>query len=94
MKIEVDGEPLVVKLAGDAVTVTRVIGRDRKKQVDILWEEPTVDRPSAAALLTALKRVAARQTARCTCDYAYGHSDHAEHCKSIHVAQEYVDSDD
>jgi hypothetical protein len=93
VKIEVDGETLMVLLEEDAVTVTRVIGRDRKNKTDIVWSQPTVDRPSAAALLATLKHVAARQTAPCTCGYHYGWSDHAEHCKSIRVAEEYRDED-
>jgi hypothetical protein len=39
-------------------------------------------------LVKKMKQVAALQTARCTCDYRQGFSDHAEHCLSIYVASD------
>lgn len=86
--MEVNGETLTVAMTEDGVTVSRVIGRDRKNKADILWVQSTVDRPTPGALLDTLTKVAAQPTAHCTCDYRYGYSDHAEHCKSIHVAEE------
>lgn len=87
MRIEVDGVELTVQV-GDSVKIHRVVGRDRKRKIDITSTLVLELAPSAAALLVKeLKRVAALQTARCTCDYRYGFSDHAEHCTSIYVAK-------
>jgi hypothetical protein len=44
----------------------------------------------------SVKRVTNLPTARCTCDYRYGFSDHAEHCQSIYKASDpggYYDDD-
>lgn len=95
MKIEVDGVELTVKqtIQGKRprrvyVDVKRVVGRDRKRKLDITSGIET-EVEDALSLLSVLKRVAKFQTARCTCDYRYGYSDHAEHCQSIYVASEY-----
>jgi len=67
------------------VKVNRKVGRDRKRKLDITCGiETQVE--DALALVRVLKQVAKLQTSRCTCDYRYGYSDHAEHCQSIHVA--------
>lgn len=97
MKIEVNGVELMinatVKGRRTYVSVKRVVGRDRKRKLDITSGIDT-QMESVAHLVELLERVAAMQTARCTCGYSYGYSDHAEHCRSIHVAKEYVDYDD
>lgn len=99
MKIEVDGVELTVKQTlvkrNVYVKVSRVVGRDRKRKLDITSGAET-EVKDALGLLELLKRVAKYQTARCTCDYRYGYSDHAEHCHSIYVAEYdggYVDDD-
>lgn len=86
-KIAVDGVELTVAQTGNFARVSKVIGRDRRRKIDITFgAEFPLDDPAAITLLKALKRVAATRTTRCTCDYRYGFSDHAEHCQSIHVA--------
>lgn len=93
MKIEVDGVELTVTLTGSSIKVTRVIGRDRKRKINITsGKEFRYSDP--IELLEKMKQVAKLQTARCQCDYQYGCSDHAEHCESIYKAHEYVDYDD
>ncbi len=91
MKIEVDGVELTVKQDGDFVSIKRVVGRDRERNLDITsglsFNIKNAIDPPAVALITRLKRVAKYQTARCTCGYHYGYSDHATHCRSIYVAQ-------
>jgi hypothetical protein len=76
---------------GTYVKVKRLVGRDRKRKLDLTGGIVTqLERGSEAiSLLTALKQVAAFRTVKCTCDYRYGYSDHAEHCQSIHVAKDY-----
>lgn len=99
-KIEVNGVELTVEqvIQGKRpqrvyVKVKRIVGRDRKRKIDITGGiETQVE--DALSLLRVLKQVAAFQTARCTCDYRYGYSDHAENCQSIYVAKEYIDHDD
>lgn len=67
------------------VKIKRVVGRDRKRKLDITSGiETQVE--DAVSFVGVLKRVAALPTARCTCDYRYGFSDHADHCQSIYVA--------
>lgn len=77
------------------VTVSRKVGRDRKRKLDIMgYIETKVE--DALDLVRVLRKVARLRTSRCTCDYRYGYSDHAEHCQSIYVAEShegYVDDD-
>jgi hypothetical protein len=97
MKIAVDGVELTVEQTvvkkNVYVTVKRKVGRDRKRKLDITGGVET-QVEDAVDLLKVLKQVAAFQTARCTCDYCYGYSDHAEHCLSIYVASDSSWSDD
>src|SRR6267142_4124068 len=87
IRIVVDGTELTVTQTGNSVSVSRVVGRDRKRKIDITSGiNFALDAPAAITLLEKMRRVAALQTARCTCDYRYGFSDHAEHCRSIHIA--------
>lgn len=68
------------------VKVSRKVGRDRKRQLDLTGGiETKVE--DALALVRVLKQVVKLLPARCTCDYRYGYSDHAEHCQSIYVAR-------
>lgn len=99
MKILVDGVELAVTQAGNgvftSVTARRVVGRDRKRKLDITSAiTSSLDGDPVLTVVRVLKDVAAMPTARCTCNYHYGYSDHAEHCQSIHVAREYIDHDD
>ena len=67
------------------VKVSRKVGRDRKRQLDITGGiETQVE--DALSLVRVLRQSAKLATAKCTCDYRYGYSDHAEHCQSIYVA--------
>lgn len=67
------------------VKVSRKAGRDRKRRLDITSGiETQVE--DALSLVRVLRQAAKLQPARCTCDYRYGYSDHAEHCHSIYVA--------
>lgn len=87
-RIVVDGVELTVTQTGNSVTVRRVVGRDRVRKTDVTSDRTfTLDDPAAITLLNKLKQVAALQTARCTCDYRHGFSDHAEHCRSLYVAR-------
>lgn len=92
-KIIVDGVDLTVEQTttklGTYVTVKRIVGRDRKRKKDMTGAVSTqLERGNeAVTLLDTLKEVAAFRTVRCTCDYRYGHSDHAEHCQSIYIAK-------
>lgn len=92
-KVIVDDVELTVEQIGNSVSISRVIGRDRKRGINITsgckFNIKTELDPPAIAMVTHLRRVAKYQTARCTCGYHYGWSDHAEHCQSIHVACEY-----
>ena len=88
-KIVVDGVELTVtqtKVKRNVyVKVIRKVGRDRKRQLDLTGGiETQVE--DALSLVSTLKQAARLQPARCTCDYRYGYSDHAEHCQSIYVA--------
>lgn len=88
-KIEVDGVELTITQTtvkqNVYVKVHRKVGRDRTRKLDITAGiETQID--DALSLVSVLQRVAKFQTARCTCDYRYGYSDHAEHCQSIRVA--------
>ena len=88
MKIVVDGTQLTVSQTRGVVHISRVVGRDRKRKVDITsYAELTPEASEALVLLRELKRVAALPDFRCTCDYRYGYSDHAEHCQSTRVAK-------
>lgn len=93
-KIEVNGVELTVIQTvvkkNVYVKVTRVVGRDRKRKLDLTGgiETQLEKGNEAISLLSTLKQVAKLQTARCTCDYRYGYSDHADHCTSIYVAQD------
>jgi hypothetical protein len=95
-RIVVDGVELTVEQTEGGVSISRVTSRDRKRKLDVTsGESLQLDHLAAITMIMALKRVAARSTARCTCDYHYGYSDHAEHCRSIHVArEEFRDEDD
>lgn len=84
-KIVVDGVELTVKHTDDGVYVTRVVGRDRERKLDLTNGERFNDNNG---LLSAMKRVAALSTMRCTCGYGWGWSGHAEHCKSVYVAED------
>lgn len=90
-QIEVEGVKLTVTQTGNSVSVHRVVGRDRKLKLDITSGRVfAIDNDldlAAIALVKKMKCVAALQTARCTCDYRYGFSDHADHCQSIYVAR-------
>jgi hypothetical protein len=99
-KIVVDGDELTVRQTitelGQYVCVTKVVGRDRKRKLDLTGGiETKIDEP--LALIRLLKQVVALPTARCTCDYRRGWSDHAEHCTSIYKAsyddEGYLDDD-
>lgn len=89
-RIVVDDTELQLEQTGNAVTIKKVVARDRKRKLDITsgvtFALDNSTDPAAIALAKQLKRVAALQTARCTCDYRYGWSDHAEHCESLYVA--------
>lgn len=93
MKIIVEGVELTVKQTtsklGTYVSVKRVVGRDRKRKINVTCGISTqLERGNEAiSLLDTLKQVAKLSTARCTCGYRYGYSDHAEHCQSIYVAR-------
>lgn len=67
------------------VKVSRKVGRDRKRQLDLTGGIAT-QVEDALSLVSVLKQAAKLPTAKCTCDYRYGYSDHAEHCQSIYVA--------
>jgi hypothetical protein len=89
--VVIDGVTLVVKQTNQSVSIKRVVARDRKRKLDItsglnfgLGDHRGEE---ALALIQNLKEVAHYKTARCTCDYSYGFSDHAEHCQSIYVAK-------
>ena len=88
-RIVVDGVELtieqVVQKRRIYVKVKRVIARDRRRKLDITSGVET-EHEDALSFLALLKRVAALPTARCTCDYRRGFSDHADHCQSIYVA--------
>lgn len=89
-RIIVDGVELTVSQTGSSVSVRRVVGRDRERRLDI-WSgiQFSLDHdpdPAVIILVRKMKQVAALQTASCTCDYRYGHSDHAVLCRSIYVA--------
>jgi hypothetical protein len=76
---------------GTYVKVKRLVGRDRKRKLNLTGGiETQLERGNEAiSLLITLKQVAALKTVKCACDYRYGYSDHAEHCQSIHVAKDY-----
>ena len=99
-RIVVDGVELTVKQTitqiGQYASVTKIVGRDRKRKLNLTAGiETNIDEP--ITLIRLLKEVAALQTARCTCDYRRGWSDHAEHCTSIYKAsyedEGYLDED-
>jgi hypothetical protein len=88
-RIVVEGVELVItqtKIKRNVyVKVSRKVGRDRTRQLDITGGiETKVE--DALSLVRVLREAAKLQIARCTCDYRYGYSDHAEHCQSIYVA--------
>lgn len=87
-KIIVNGVELTVTQTRDSVCVSRVVGKDRKRTLNITRSKSfTLDAPAVITLLDKLKRVAALPNASCTCDYRLGFSDHAEHCKSIYCRE-------
>jgi hypothetical protein len=92
MKINVDGVDLIVKQTvtdlGTYVSVTRVVGRNRKRKINITAGISTQlqKKNEARHLLDVMRRVVKLRPARCTCDYGRGWSDHAEHCQSIYKA--------
>ena len=89
-QIVVEGVELTVtqtKVKRDVyVKVKRKVGRDRKRQLDITGGIETKIE-DALSLVCVLRQAARLQIVRCTCDYRYGYSDHAEHCHSIYVAR-------
>lgn len=89
-KIVVDGVELTVMQTVVQkcvyINVKRIVGRDRKRKIDITGGIET-EMEDALHLVRVLKDVVALPTARCTCDYRYGFSDHADHCQSIYVAK-------
>lgn len=88
LRIVVEGVELTVTQVGNSVSVYRVIGRDRKRKLDITrGRNFAPDEPAAIKLLEKMKLFAALPLAPCSCDYRYGYSDHAEHCQSIYVAR-------
>ena len=92
-RIVVEGVELTITQTttklGTYVKVKRLVGRDRKRGLNLTGGiETQLERGNEAiSLLITLKQVAALRTARCTCDYRQGYSDHAEHCQSIYVAR-------
>jgi len=89
MKVRFEGVELTVTQVGRSVTVSKVVGRDRrqKRNVDILSGRTfELEEPAAIALLSKMRRVADLSMTPCTCDYRHGFSDHAEHCQSVYVA--------
>jgi hypothetical protein len=90
-RLVVDGVELTVAQDGNSVTVKRVVARDRKRKRNvtcgITFDIRRENDPPAIALVKVMKGVVKMQTARCDCDYRYGYSDHAEHCRSIYVAE-------
>lgn len=100
-KIVVEGALLQIEQTGNSVAIKKVVARDRKRKIDITsgvtFELRDSGDRAAIQVAKRLKWVAALQTARCTCDYRYGFSDHAPHCESIYVAKydgSYIDDDD
>jgi hypothetical protein len=94
-KIVVNDVELRVEQTDDVITVTKVIGKDRRIQKDIVHAVKStfaslakVDLPPAVAVVALLKRVAQTPTKRCTCGYRYGYSDHAAFCQSLYVASD------
>ena len=89
IQIEVDGQKLTVtQISKNSVSISRVVGRDRKKKIDIVSSRLfTPAEPAVIDVLRRMKALAAQLTKRCTCDYRYGFSDHAESCQSTHVAE-------
>jgi hypothetical protein len=90
-RVTIDGVELTVEQTKRSVSIKRVVARDRKRKLDItggvnfgLDDHPGEE---AIALIRNFRQVAGFATARCTCDYRYGFSDHAEHCQSINVAK-------
>lgn len=95
-RIEVEGVELIITQVGHSVSVRKVVGRDRKRKIDITSGSSfSLADLSAIGLMGQLKHIAALTTVRCTCDYHYGYSDHAESCQSIYVAryEGYTDDD-
>jgi hypothetical protein len=96
-RIVVDGVELTVTQTECSVSIHKVVGRDRRRKLDITsGRQFTLDDHAAITLVKKLKQVAALQTARCTCDYRQGWSDHAEHCLSVYDARldgECIDDD-
>lgn len=86
--VEVTGVQLLVVQEGRTVTISKVIGKDRKRGMDITRGRTfKIDEPAAMQLIDRMKKVAAYRTEPCRCGYSYGYSDHAEHCKSIYKAE-------
>lgn len=98
MRVEVDGVSLILTQEKRCITVKKVTARDRKRRIDITMGITfTLDDhvgEEAVKIAKTMQRVSAMRTERCTCDYRYGFSDHAEHCLSIYVAKEYSGEDD
>lgn len=96
-RITIDGVELTVEQTVVAkriyVKVNRVVGRDRIRKINIRGGIET-EIKDALYFVKTLRDVAKLPTARCTCDYRYGYSDHGKHCQSIYVAKEYIDHDD
>lgn len=99
-RIVVGGVELTIRQTitdlGQYVCATKIVGRDRKRKLDLTAGiETKIDEP--LTLISVLKQVVALPTARCTCDYRRGWSDHADHCTSIYKAsyedEGYLDDD-
>lgn len=97
-KIVVNDVELTVTQTENSVNIKRVVAKDRIRKLDITsgvtFSLNSCIDPPGIELVHQLKKVANYQTAKCTCGYSYGWSDHAEHCQSIYVAEEYIDHDD
>lgn len=90
-KIVVDGVELTVEQTGSSVSIKKRVGRNRERKLDITsglnFGLNDHRGEEAIALINNLRHVADLQTARCTCDYRHGYSDHAKSCQSIYVAK-------
>jgi hypothetical protein len=86
MKVEIEGVTLHVTQHENFVTVTKVVGRDRKKKVDIKSGRQFRMPVLASEFIDRLKKVSKLKVARCVCGYGRGWSGHADHCESIYVA--------
>lgn len=89
VRVEVEGVPLVVTQSERFVNVRKVVGRDRRLKKDItVARHFGIEHPEGAAikLVRTMLTVAALPSLPCQCDYRWGYSDHAEHCRSNYIA--------